>query len=71
MDERIQQRRNDKPTVYQKNYKKAMTGRSRSAAVKAFCLECMGRHRTEVRDCSSVACPLHPYRPYSHNLKKR
>ena len=33
-------------------------------AIKAFCLRCVGYLRNEVRDCTSWACPLHPYRPY-------
>ncbi len=64
MNENIEKRINDMPQVYRNTYKKAMTGKNRPAAVKAFCLECMGWEREEVRKCNSVACPLYPYRSY-------
>jgi len=45
---------------------------SKVAAIKAKCAECMGcteEHiesgwRNMIRDCTSVACPLHSHRPY-------
>jgi len=52
------------PKDYRNNYRKAMTGKYRAAAVKAFCLECTGWQRIEVNKCGSVACPLYLYRPY-------
>ena len=64
MNDKIQKRLDDIPINYKNTYKKAMTGRYRAAAVKAFCLECMGWQREEVRKCNSVACPLYPYRTY-------
>ena len=64
MNDKIQKRLNDTPIKYRNIYKKAMAGRNRTAAVKAFCLECMGWQREEVRNCTSVACPLYLYRPY-------
>ena len=64
MNDKIQKRINDIPEIYQNHYKKAMNGRNRTAAVKAFCLECMGWQRAEVKRCDSAACPLHPYKPY-------
>ena len=33
-------------------------------AIKAFCLQCTGYVRADVRDCTATACPLWPYRPY-------
>ena len=27
-------------------------------------MRCVGYVRSEVRDCTSYGCPLHPYRPY-------
>lgn len=33
-------------------------------AIKAFCLYCTGYERAEVTNCTSLACPLYPYRPY-------
>lgn len=32
-------------------------------AIRAFCLECCGWSRDEVRACSGLACPLWHYRP--------
>lgn len=52
------------PKSCQTNYKKAMTGRSIKAAIKAACLECVGWQRKEIKSCTSLACPLYPYRPY-------
>lgn len=49
---------------YFKTYAKAITGRSRKAAMKAQCLECYGWEREEVRNCTDLACPLYSYRPY-------
>ena len=64
MHEKIEKRLNDIPQKYKNHYRKAMTGKHRASAVKAFCLECMGWEREEVRKCTSVACPLYPYRSY-------
>lgn len=52
---------------YQKLYDKAMTGKSRKSAMKAFCLECCGWERTEVHLCSDTGCPLYLYRPYKND----
>ena len=37
---------------------------SRAAAVKLFCLECVGGVRQDVRNCTSIDCALYPHRPY-------
>lgn len=66
-EERIAKRRSDMPSIYRKNYDKAMSGKSLKAASKAFCLECVMWQREEVKLCPSVACPLYPYRPYKLN----
>ncbi len=63
--ERIAKRRADMPKAYRKNYDRAMSGQSRRAAMHAFCLECCQWERVEVRICTSYACPLYPYRPYT------
>ena len=63
--ERIDKRRADMPKVYRGIYDVAMTGKSRRAAMHAFCLDCTGWDRKEVRLCTSYACPLFPYRPYT------
>lgn len=35
-----------------------------SGAIKAKCLDCSGFDRDEVKNCTVVLCPLHPYRPF-------
>lgn len=62
--EKIAKRRADMPVSYRGIYDRAMGGKSKAAAIHAFCLECMGWQREEVRLCTSPACPLFPYRPY-------
>ena len=52
------------PTLYQGNYKSAMSGKSKAAAIKAKCLDCCCWQRIEIANCSITSCPLHPYRPY-------
>ena len=69
MNDKIQKKLNDMPKDYRNHYKKAMTGRNRTAAIKSFCLECTGWQRVETKNCDSVACPLYPYRPYNKLLK--
>lgn len=31
-------------------------------AIRAFCMECCGGRSADVRDCTSVGCPLKPFR---------
>ena len=52
----------DIPKKFQALYRKAMTGKSRRAAIRSFCLECVGYQQAEVDRCPATACPLHPYR---------
>ncbi len=54
--------RNGIPKKFQALYRKAMTGKSRRAAIRSFCLECVGYQQAEVERCSATGCPLHPYR---------
>jgi hypothetical protein len=61
---KIELRRQDVPELYRGIYDKAMSGKSRAAGTKAFCLECMGWARNEIKACTSPQCPLFPYRPY-------
>lgn len=35
---------------------------SRRAAIRQFCITCMGGDLGEVRRCASDECPLHPFR---------
>jgi hypothetical protein len=39
-------------------------GGSKSAALKAKCLECYSGDRKGIRECSSYSCPLWGFRPY-------
>lgn len=34
------------------------------AAIKAFCLQCVGYNRQDVTNCTALGCPLHQYRPF-------
>jgi len=52
------------PQMYQKNYQKAMKGRSLKSAVKAKCLECANWQKEGIKKCLIPTCPLFPYRPY-------
>ena len=52
------------PSGHRNGYVKAMSGSSKAAGIKAFCLECVCWERVEVTRCSGTACPLWPYRPF-------
>lgn len=52
----------DIPAPYEGLYQQAMSGRSRRAAVRSFCLECVGYVSAEVTACTDKGCPLYPYR---------
>lgn len=56
-------------SIYSGVFKKAKSGKSRLAAIKAKCLECCGFQRSEVQRCTVETCPLHPYRPYQKEEK--
>lgn len=45
-------------------FMRAYTGKSRNAAIKAFCLRCVGYLSKDVQNCTAHKCPLHQYRPY-------
>jgi len=53
------------PKLYRGIYEKAVTGKSRKAAMHAFCLECVCWQIKEVFLCTDLGCPLYPYRPIS------
>lgn len=55
---------NDVPEMYQGIFAKARSGQSRSAAIKAFCLQCVGFVRKDITRCTAKQCPLYVYRPY-------
>lgn len=44
--------------------KKAFSGSSKAAGIKAKCLDCSCWQRLEIANCLVLACPLYPYRPY-------
>jgi hypothetical protein len=53
------------PETMRPCYLRAMKGNSPAAAIRHFCIECMGDQRSEVANCTAVACSLHPYRPFT------
>ncbi len=57
-----QERLIDVPAKYRDGYRKAWAGKSRKAAIRAFCLECTGWSEAEVRLCTATACPLYEFR---------
>lgn len=52
----------DVPRRHRRLYRTAWLGRSRKAAIRAFCLECMGWQSAEVPRCTVPACPLYEFR---------
>jgi len=68
--EKIARHRADMPRIYQATYDKAVSSKSLRATVNSFCAECCMWQREEVRLCTSLACPLWPYRPYRNKPKK-
>lgn len=52
-----------------KTVKSILSGKIR-AAVKAFCYQCMGESKKEVRLCTAYGCPLWIHRPYQNNERK-
>ena len=63
--EQIDEYRRQIPERYRALYDLAMTGTSRKAAMKAFCLGCVGWEIKEVHRCTSYGCTLHAFRPRS------
>ncbi|MCE5277152.1 MAG: hypothetical protein ABFD92_16615 [Planctomycetaceae bacterium] len=41
---------------------RAFTGKSRKAAMRAMCLQCVGNESKNVAACNAVCCPMWPYR---------
>jgi hypothetical protein len=64
--EQIEQRRKQMPDIHRANYDNAMRGKSKKAAIRAFCLMCVQWQKEEVRLCTDLGCPLYPYRPYKN-----
>jgi hypothetical protein len=61
----------DIPKKLQKLYQKAMNGRSQAAAIKFFCLECVGYESEEVKECTDKGCSLYPYRVTGRKVPKK
>ena len=69
---RIQKKAAEMPETTRKGYLRAAVGTaSPRAAIKAYCLECMGYIRAEVTQCTGEACPLFLYRPFQSDAHKR
>jgi len=49
------------PEKYRALYRLAMSRRSRKAAIRIFCLECVAWIPSEVRRCTSRGCSHFPY----------
>ena len=52
------------PKSYQGIMERAYTGNSRTTAIKATCLRCVGYVKADIRGCTALACPLWTFRPY-------
>lgn len=52
----------DVPAKYRDLYRRAYAGKSRKAAIRAHCLECVYWSADEVRRCTAPACPLFEFR---------
>ena len=64
----VQRRRlNDAPESCKGVLIRAYRGRSPAAGIKAFCLQCVGYVRADVRDCTALGCPLFLYRPFQRD----
>lgn len=50
------------PKKYKKLYEKAVSGKSRKAAIRSQCLECTGYNPSEILLCTDIWCPLYKYR---------
>jgi len=59
------ERLKEMPVSHRLGYLRAVRGKAAPrAAIRAFCLECVGWDRHEVGMCTATACPLYKYRPY-------
>ncbi len=54
--------RENMPQKYKGQYDKATMGRSRSMAIRTFCMSCMGWSPNEVDRCTAPGCPLYKWR---------
>ena len=63
--QRIANRLAEIPKKYRKIYKRAVETNDKTAAIEAFCLECVCWQKSEVIKCCCLACPLYGLRPYT------
>ncbi len=62
---KVEKRLQEIPRIRRGGYLTALTGRSRKAAIKSFCLMCVGwEFRRDIRLCTDPSCPLYPFRPF-------
>ena len=52
----------DIPKKYSSMAQRAAQGKSRKAAIRIFCLACLGWSEAETASCTALDCPLRPYR---------
>lgn len=60
----------DHPTMLSLFMRVKTLAQTRNQAIKAFCLECMGYSRPDVRDCGTKSCPLWKFRPFQAKKRK-
>ena len=61
----VERRARDTPETCRLGYVRAAVGiASPRAAIKAFCLACVGWDRKAVAQCTALACPLYANRPF-------
>lgn len=66
----IAERARQMPRSFRTTYLKATRGKaSPRVAIRAFCSECVGWNRQEVKRCTATACPLWTYRPFMEGGK--
>ncbi len=62
----VEKRAADVPISARGGYVRSALGEaSPRQAIKAFCLECVYWIRSEVTQCTALACPLYEYRPFA------
>jgi len=49
--------------AFRRLWLRAIQGRSKAAAIKCKCLDCVCWQQCEAGDCGVYHCPLYPYRP--------
>lgn len=68
--ERLLQVKKDAPSCV-KTFERAYKGTSRQAAIKAYCLECVGFDRSGISNCTAPACSLYAVRPFQGRKRSK